>query len=65
MPPGLINMWVSLFAIACMFLAVSLIYISRHKMKNKAVKMVTALFAYVFMFLSGFLAMIVLFGGPA
>lgn len=65
MSPGLIKMWISLFSVASMFSAVLLIYISRHRAANKAVKIVTALFAYTFLFLSGFLVLAVLVGSPS
>ncbi|WP_080548508.1 DUF2768 domain-containing protein, partial [Bacillus pseudomycoides] len=53
MSEGLIKMWFSLGAMGFMFIAVAFILLSRHKIKNKILKGITALVAYTLMVVSG------------
>ncbi|MEM5661255.1 DUF2768 domain-containing protein [Bacillus cereus] len=46
MSEGLMKMWLALGAIGFMFFAVSFILLSRHRIKNKFLKGITALVAY-------------------
>ncbi|KAA0766825.1 DUF2768 domain-containing protein [Bacillus sp. SH5-2] len=64
MSEGLIKMWFALGAIGFMFFAVAFILLSRHKMKNKFLKGVTALVAYTLMIVSGIVIFLVVFSGP-
>ncbi|CAM3870463.1 DUF2768 domain-containing protein [Bacillus cereus] len=64
MSEGLIKMWFALGSIGFMFLAVSFILLSRHKMKNKFLKGITALVAYTLMIVSGIVIFLVVFSGP-
>jgi hypothetical protein len=49
MSEGLMKMWLALGAIGFMFFAVSFILLSRHRIKNKFLKGITALVAYTLM----------------
>lgn len=64
MSAGLIKMWFSLGAMALMFIAVSFILLSRHKIKNAFLKGVTAILAYACMVVSGVIIFLVVFSGP-
>ncbi|MED1412010.1 MULTISPECIES: DUF2768 domain-containing protein [Bacillus] len=64
MSEGLIKMWFALGSIGFMFLAVIFILLSRHKMKNKFLKGITALVAYTLMIVSGIVIFLVVFSGP-
>lgn len=64
MPEGLMKMWLALGAIGFMFFAVSFILLSRHKIKNKFLKGITALVAYTLMIVSGIVIFLVVFSGP-
>lgn len=58
------KMWLSFYAMGFMVVSMGLIYVSRHKLKNKLLKFISALIAYVLL-LFCFLAMIYLvFSGP-
>lgn len=59
------KMWLSFYAMGFMFVSMGLIYVSRHKLKNKLMKFASATVAYVLL-LFCFLAMIYLvFSGPS
>lgn len=47
-----------------MFISVFSIYFSRYKVKNKMVKLVLALIAYVLMIFAGIIIIFVVFSGP-
>lgn len=64
MSVGLMKMWFSFGAIALMFVAVTFILLSRHKMKNKFFKGLTAIFAYACMIVSGLIIFLIVFSGP-
>ncbi|PGS50776.1 DUF2768 domain-containing protein [Bacillus cereus] len=64
MSEGLMKMWLALGAIGFMFFAVSFILLSRHKIKNKFLKEITALVAYTLMIVSGIVIFLVVFSGP-
>lgn len=58
------KMWLSFYAMGFMVISMGLIFVSRHKIKNKILKFVFALVAYALLVFS-FLAMIYLvFNGP-
>lgn len=58
------KMWLSFYAMGFMVISMGLIFVSRHKVKNKILKFVFALVAYALLVFS-FLAMIYLvFNGP-
>ncbi|EEL51401.1 hypothetical protein bcere0022_12420 [Bacillus cereus Rock3-44] len=57
-------MWFSLGAMGFMFIAVVFILLSRHKMKNKILKGITAMVAYTLMIISGLVIFLVVFSGP-
>ncbi|MFZ7806191.1 DUF2768 domain-containing protein [Bacillus thuringiensis] len=64
MSEGLMKMWLALGSIGFMFFAVSFILLSRHKIKNKFLKGITALVAYTLMVVSGIVIFLVVFSGP-
>ncbi|MFJ8527116.1 DUF2768 domain-containing protein [Bacillus sp. NPDC094106] len=64
MSEGLIKMWFSLGAMGFMFMAVIFILISRHRMKNKFLKGITAAVAYTLVIVSGIVIFLVVFSGP-
>ena len=64
MTPALMKMWISLSSMGFMFIAIILIYLSRFKLKQKILKMVTAVFAYLLLFASGLIIFLVVFSGP-
>lgn len=58
------KMWLSFYAMGFMVISMGLIYASRHKLKNRLLKFVFALLAYILL-LSSFGAMVYLvFNGP-
>lgn len=61
MSEGLMKMWLALGAIGFMFFAVSFILLSRHRIKNKFLKGITALVAYTLMIVSGIVIFLVVF----
>ncbi|MBA2870165.1 putative membrane protein [Anoxybacillus calidus] len=64
MSPGLVKMWIALASIVFMFISVFSIYFSRYKTKNKVLKFIFALIAYVLMILAGLIIIFVVFSGP-
>lgn len=63
MTPGLIKMWIALFAIVLMFIASATIVLSRKKLTG-VWKGITASFAYVCVIVAGTLMVFVVFSGP-
>lgn len=63
MSEGLIKMWTSLIGMGIMFLSVVFIYFSRYKIKNRLLKLISALIAYIFLAVSGILLFIVVLSG--
>jgi hypothetical protein len=64
MSPALMKMWIALASMAFMFISVFSIYFSRYKLKNKFLKFIFALIAYVLMILAGIIIIFVVFSGP-
>ncbi|HZG60282.1 MAG TPA: DUF2768 domain-containing protein [Anoxybacillus sp.] len=64
MSPALVKMWIALASMAFMFISVFSIYFSRYKAKNKLLKFISALIAYVLMILAGLIIIFVVFSGP-
>lgn len=63
MTPGLQKMWISLIAMGFMAMSVLFIYVSRYKLKG-IFKGLTALVAYIFMIVAGFIIFVVVVSGP-
>ncbi|MGA9287866.1 MAG: DUF2768 domain-containing protein [Anaerobacillus sp.] len=63
MSPGLIKMWVALTALGLMFVAVMAIMLSRYKLKG-FFRVLVSIFAYLCMFVSGVLMLLVVLTGP-
>lgn len=57
---GMLKMWISIAGMGLMFLAIFTIYLSRYKLKG-ILKVLTAVFAYIFLFISGITLFVVLF----
>lgn len=60
MSPAMLKMWVSIAGMGLMFLAILMIYLSRFKAKG-FLKIMTAVFAYLLMAVSGIIIFIILF----
>lgn len=60
MSPAMLKMWISIAGLGLMFLAIAAIYLSRFKLKG-VLRFITALFAYIFMIVSGIIIFFVLF----
>ncbi|TLS35929.1 DUF2768 domain-containing protein [Pseudalkalibacillus caeni] len=63
MSPGLMKMWISLGAIALMFIAVFTIMFSRAKLKG-FLRFIFSGFAYLCVIIAGILMILVVFSGP-
>lgn len=64
MSPALLSMWISISAIGLLALAAIFIYISRNKLKNSILKLITALIAYVCLIVGGIIIFFIVVGGP-
>ncbi|UII54646.1 DUF2768 domain-containing protein [Cytobacillus spongiae] len=64
MSPSLMKMWISLASMGFMFLAIISIYFSRYKLKSGIFKVITAIFAYILMIVSGLIILLVVLSGP-
>lgn len=64
MSPALAKMWIAVASMVFMFISVFSIYISRYKAKNKMIRFILALIAYIFMILAGIIIIFVVFSGP-
>ncbi|WP_163101003.1 DUF2768 domain-containing protein [Peribacillus alkalitolerans] len=63
MTPALQKMWISLASMGFMFLSIILIYLSRYKLKG-FFRVLTAIFAYMLMIISGIIIFLVVLSGP-
>ncbi|WP_226579356.1 DUF2768 family protein [Halobacillus litoralis] len=63
MSESMLNMYISFAGIISLFLAIGLIYLSRHKMRGILAGIV-AFFAYVFMIFGGIIIFYIVFSGP-
>jgi uncharacterized membrane protein SirB2 len=57
-------MWISIASMGILFVAMILIYFSRYKLKQKIFKIVSAIIAYLLLFVSGVIIFLVVFSGP-
>ncbi|WP_338470100.1 DUF2768 domain-containing protein [Niallia sp. XMNu-256] len=64
MSPALMRMWISIASMGFLFVAMILIYLSRYKLKQKILKVFSAIFAYLLLFISGMIIFLVVFSGP-
>ncbi|MGV2620287.1 UNVERIFIED_CONTAM: DUF2768 domain-containing protein [Halobacillus marinus] len=60
---SMLKMYISFGGIISLFLAVALIYLSRHKLKG-VVSVIVAIFAYFFMILGGLIIFYIVLSGP-
>lgn len=58
------KMWISIVAMGLLALAMLTIYISRFKMKQGFLKVITAMAAWLFMIIGGLLMLFVVLTGP-
>lgn len=60
---SMLKMYISFAGIVFLFLAIGLIYFSRHKLSG-VLSGITAFFAYIFMILGGVIIFYIVFSGP-
>jgi len=58
------KMWLSFYAMGFMAISMGLIYASRHKLKNKVIKIIFALIAYSLLIFAFFAMIYLVFNGP-
>ncbi|WP_435877224.1 DUF2768 domain-containing protein [Sporosarcina highlanderae] len=58
------KMWLSFYAMGFMAISMGLIYVSRHKLSNKFMKIIFALVAYALLIFSFFAMVYLVFSGP-
>ncbi|WP_413058884.1 DUF2768 domain-containing protein [Sporosarcina sp. 179-K 3D1 HS] len=58
------KMWLSFYAMGFMAISMGLIYASRHKLKNRFLKVIFALVAYSLLIISFFAMVYLVFNGP-
>nr|WP_203246453.1 DUF2768 domain-containing protein [Sporosarcina beigongshangi] len=58
------KMWLSFYAMGFMAISMGLIYVSRHKIKNKILKFIFAIIAYALLIFSFFAMVYLVFNGP-
>jgi hypothetical protein len=61
---SMMKMWVSFASMGFMFLAIIMIYFSRYKIKQKFIRFITALMAYILMIAGGLMMIYIVFSGP-
>ena len=64
MTPALQKMWISFGAMLFMMISLLTIYFSRFKLKNKTLKIISAIIAYILMILAGIIIFLVVASGP-
>lgn len=64
MTPALQKMWISFGAMLFMMISLLTIYFSRFKLKNKILKIISAIIAYILMILAGIIIFLVVASGP-
>lgn len=63
MSESMLKMYISFAGIISLFLAVGLIYLSRHKL-NGFLAAIVAVFAYLFMIVGGIIILFIVLSGP-
>ncbi|WP_425441317.1 MULTISPECIES: DUF2768 domain-containing protein [Sporosarcina] len=58
------KMWLSFYAMGFMAISMGLIYTSRYKLKNRVLKILFAIIAYVLLITSFFAMVYLVFNGP-
>ncbi|MBS4194509.1 DUF2768 domain-containing protein [Lederbergia citri] len=64
MSPSMQKMWISIIGMLLLALAMFTIYISRYKLNNRVLKIVTAISAWLFMIIGGLIMLFVVLTGP-
>ncbi|MBS4199514.1 DUF2768 domain-containing protein [Bacillus sp. FJAT-49732] len=64
MSPSMQKMWISIIGMLLLALAMFTIYLSRYKLNNKILKIVTAISAWLFMIIGGLIMLFVVLTGP-
>jgi hypothetical protein len=65
MSPALMKMWISLASMGFMFISIVLIFLSRFKLKQGVLKVISAIMAYTLLLISGLIMVLVVFSGPS
>lgn len=58
------KMWISIFGMFLLAIAMVAIYLSRYKFNNRFLKIITAFSAWICLLLGGFIVFIVVLSGP-
>ncbi|GKV65671.1 MULTISPECIES: DUF2768 domain-containing protein [Sporosarcina] len=58
------KMWLSFYAMGFMVISMGLIYVSRYKLKNRLVKVLLAIIAYILLITAFFAMVYLVFNGP-
>jgi hypothetical protein len=61
---SMMKMWISFASMGFMFLAILMIYFSRYKIKQKFIRFITALIAYILMIAGGLMMIYIVLSGP-
>ncbi|MBW8349094.1 DUF2768 domain-containing protein [Bacillus sp. IITD106] len=64
MSPSMQKMWISIIGMLLLALAMFTIYISRYKLNNRVLKIVTAISAWLCMIIGGLIMLFVVLTGP-
>ncbi|MBS4217298.1 DUF2768 domain-containing protein [Bacillus sp. FJAT-49711] len=64
MSPSMQKMWISIIGMFLLALAMFTIYISRYKLNNKILKIVTSITAWLFMIIGGLIVLFIVLTGP-
>jgi uncharacterized membrane protein YhiD involved in acid resistance len=62
---GMMKMWISFASMGFMIVSILIIYVSRYKIQPKALKIITALIAYVLLLGGGLMMLFVVLSGPS
>lgn len=65
MSPALMKMWISLASMGFMFISIVFIFLSRFKLKQGVLKVISAFMAYLLLLVSGLIMILVVFSGPS
>ncbi|WP_382346558.1 DUF2768 domain-containing protein [Lederbergia graminis] len=58
------KMWISIIGMILLALAMFVIYVSRYKLENKILKVLTSIIAWIMMITGGIIVMLIVLTGP-
>jgi len=58
------KMWISIIVMILLALAMFVIYVSRYKLENKILKVLTSIIAWIMMITGGIIVMLIVLTGP-